>query len=75
MLCTTTFEFSNETGTVSDGNDSLLLAMVIEYLGGMVPCPEKNGTNNILGITLTKFNKFSQILAQFMLTCLLTKKL
>ena len=39
------------------------------------PCPEKNGTNNILGITLTKFNKFSQFLAQFMLTCLLTKKL
>jgi len=26
----------------------------------------KNGTNNILGITLTKFNKFSQLLAQFM---------
>ena len=39
------------------------------------PCPEKNGTNNILGITLTKFIKFSQFLAQFMLTCLLTKKL
>jgi len=35
---------------------------------------KKNGTNNILGITLTKFNKFSQFLAQFMLTCLLTKK-
>jgi len=40
-----------------------------------LPCPEKNETNNILGITLTKFNKFSQFLAQFMLTCLLTKKL
>jgi len=39
------------------------------------PCPGKNGTNNILGITLTKFNKFSQLLAQFMLTCQLTKKL
>ena len=39
------------------------------------PCPEKNGTNNVLGITLTKFNKFSQFLAQFMLTYQLTKKL
>jgi len=39
------------------------------------PCPEKNGTNNILGITLTKFNKFSKFLAQFMLTCQLTKKI
>ena len=39
------------------------------------PCPEKNGTNNVLGITLTKFNKFPQFLAQFMLTCQLTKKL
>jgi len=37
------------------------------------PCPEKNGTNNIFSITLTKFNKFSQFLAQFMLTCQLTK--
>jgi len=36
------------------------------------PCPEKNGTNNILGITLTKFNKFPQLLAQFMLTFQLT---
>jgi len=35
---------------------------------------KKNGTNNILSITLTKFNKFSQFLAQFMLTCQLTKK-
>jgi len=35
---------------------------------------KKNGTNNILGITLTKFNKFSQFLAQFMLTHQLTKK-
>ena len=35
----------------------------------------KIGTNNILGITLTKFNKFSQFLAQFMLTCQLTKKI
>jgi len=35
----------------------------------------KNGTNNNLGITLTKFNKFSQLLAQFMLTCQLTKKI
>jgi len=39
------------------------------------PCLEKNGTNNVLGITLTKFNKFPQFLAQFMLTCQLTKKL
>ena len=38
------------------------------------PCPEKNVTNNVLGITLTKFNKFPQFLAQFMLTCQLTKK-
>ena len=37
--------------------------------------PEKNGTNNILGITLAKFNKFSQLLAQIMLTCQLTKKI
>ena len=37
------------------------------------PCLEKNGTNNVLGITLTKFNKFSQFLAQFMLTYRLTK--
>jgi len=36
---------------------------------------KKNGTNNVLGITLTKFNKFSQFLAQFMLTYQLTKKL
>ena len=41
--------------------------------GPYTPCPEKNETNNILGITLTKFNKFSQLLAQFMLTCQLTK--
>ena len=33
--------------------------------GPYTPCPEKNETNNILGITLTKFNKFSQLLAQF----------
>ena len=39
------------------------------------PCPEKNETNNVLGITLTKFNKFSQFLAQFMLTYQLTKKI
>jgi len=39
------------------------------------PCPEKNGTSNVLGITLTKFNKFSQFLAQFMVTYQLTKKL
>ena len=39
------------------------------------PCPEKNGTNNVLSITLTKFNKFSHFLAQFMLTYQLTKKL
>jgi len=45
--------------------------MRIEY----TPCPEKNGTNNFLGITLTKFNKFSQFLAQFMLTYQLNKKL
>ena len=32
----------------------------------------KKGTNNILGITLTKFNKFPQLLAQFMLTFQLT---
>jgi len=32
----------------------------------------KKRTSNILGITLTKFNKFSQFLAQFMLTCQLT---
>jgi len=38
-------------------------------------CPEKNGTNNVLGITVTKFNKFSQFLAQFMRTYQLTKKL
>ena len=37
--------------------------------------PEKNGTNNILGITLAKFDKFSQLLAQIMLTCQLTKKI
>jgi len=43
--------------------------------GPYTPCPEKNETNNILGITLTKFNKFSQLLAQFMLTCQLTKKI
>jgi len=36
------------------------------------PCPEKM---DVLGITLTKFNKFSQFLAQFMLTYQLTKKL
>jgi len=35
----------------------------------------KKGTNDILGITSTKFNKFSQLLAQFMLTCQLTKKI
>jgi len=35
----------------------------------------KNGTNNILGITLTKLNKFPQFLAQFLLTCQLTKKI
>jgi len=35
----------------------------------------KKSTNNVLGITLTKFNKFPQFLAQFMLTCQLTKKL
>jgi len=35
----------------------------------------KNRTNNILGITLTEFNKFSQFLAHFMLTCHLTKKI
>ena len=36
----------------------------------------KNGTNNVLRITLTKFNKFPQFLAQFiMLTCQLTKKI
>jgi len=32
----------------------------------------KNGTNNILGITLTKFKKFPQLLAQCMLTFQLT---
>ena len=36
---------------------------------------KKNGTNNVLDITLTKFNKFPQFLAQFMLTCQLTKKI
>ena len=46
-----------------------------DYLRYLHRVREKNGTNNILGITLTKFNKFSQLLAQFMLTCQLTKKL
>jgi len=39
------------------------------------PCPEKNETTSILGITLTKFNKFSQFLAQFILTFKVTGKL
>ena len=47
----------------------------VGYWCGYTPCPEKNGTNNVLGITLTKFNKFSQFLAQLMLTYQLTKKL
>ena len=55
-------------------------ALVCVYSGSFsfiiyTPCPAKNGTNNVLGITLTKFNKFSQFLAQFMLTYQLTKKL
>ena len=49
------------------------MAYLVVYI--YIPCPEKNGTNNILGITLTKFNKFSQFLAQFMLTCHLTKNI
>ena len=44
-------------------------------INNTTPCPEKNGTNNVLCITLTKFNKFPQFLAQFMLTCQLTKKI
>ena len=34
----------------------------------------KKGTNSILGITLTKFNTFSQFLAQFILTFKVTEK-
>ena len=51
----------------------LFLHKIVDFLS-YTPCPEKNGTNNILGVTLTKFNKFSQFLAQFILTYQLTKK-